>query len=150
MKFDFLKLADDNTGDFLRAYQLCGGAEMMLREGLTNDCILSYYAALMLVIKNIYRRGKLTMPTVHRLEIGQEPTDFDYMHKDSPLANWIENGFVLELCHDIRELRNKCVHPYSKIIEQSDVYDLADKLETILRFVLNKLKTTKNTDPLKR
>ena len=139
----FLRTVDDTTGDFKRAYKRCKDAEKQLNAGFPNQCIEFYNQALMIVIKCIYKREELSAPTVHHPEKGSEPVNADYMHRDSPFASWLDNDFVLKLCHDIRLSRNKCSLSYNEeiIIEQSDVYFLVNKLETILRFILNK--TTK-------
>lgn len=103
MGFEFLTTVDDTTGDFKRAYNRCTDAEKQLNAGFPNQCIDFYNQALMIVIKNIYKREGLAAPTVHHPDNGPELVNADYMHRDSPFAAWLNNQDVLNMCHNLRQ-----------------------------------------------
>ena len=151
MSFDFLRTVDDTTGDFKRAYNRCKDAETQLNAGFPNQCIDFYNQALMIVIKNVYKREGLSAPTVHHPEKGAEPGNADYMHRDSPFATWLDNKDVLDMCHNLRQKRNKVTPAHNEGSEYNATRDDAiikgRELEKILRSICEKLPQVRFRNP---
>ncbi len=151
MGFEFLKAVDDTTGDFMRAYNRCKDAEKQLNVGFPNQCIDFYNQALMIVIKNIYKREGLAAPIVHHPDNGPEPVNADYMHRDSPFAAWLNNQDVLDMCHNLRQKRNKITPAHNEGSEYNATKDDAlikgRELEKILRCICEKLPKVRFRNP---
>ena len=151
MDFEFLKTVDDTTGDFRRAYNRCKDAEKQLNMGFPNLCIDLYNQALMIVIKNIYKREGLEAPIVHHPDSGSEPVNADYMHRDSPFAAWLNNQDVLNMCHNLRQKRNKITPAHIEGSEYNATKDDAlikgRELEKILHSICEKLPKVRFRNP---